>query len=37
VATRWNLAWDLAIRPDQPSAVEKVMDDLLDALNDDHN
>jgi hypothetical protein len=37
VATRWNLAWDLTIRADQPSAVEKIMDDLLDSLNDNHN
>ena len=35
--TRWNLAWDLTIRPDQPSAVEKVIDDLMDSLGDDHN
>jgi len=37
VTTRWNLAWDLTIRPDQPSAVEKIMDDLLDGLDDQHN
>ena len=37
VATSWNMAWDLTIRADQPSAIEKVMDDLLDSFNDDHN
>jgi hypothetical protein len=29
VATEWRLAWDLAIRHDQPSAIEKVLMDLL--------
>jgi hypothetical protein len=37
VTTHWNLAWDLTIRPDQPSAVEKVINDLLDSFSDDHN
>lgn len=35
VATRWNLAWDLTIRQDQPSAVEKLMQDLLDSTSDE--
>jgi hypothetical protein len=34
VSTRWNLAWDLTIRPDQPSAMEKLMRGLLDAANE---
>lgn len=34
VTTRWNLAWDLTIRQDQPSAVEKLMQDLLDSTSD---
>jgi len=34
VSTRWNLAWDLTIRPDQPSAMEKVMRGLLDAAQE---
>jgi len=35
VSTHWNLAWDLTIRPDEPSAVETLMRDLLDSV--DHN
>ena len=34
VGTRWNVAWDLTIRPDQPSAMEKVMRGLLDAAQE---
>jgi len=34
VRTRWNVAWDLTIRPDQPSAMEKLMRGLLDAANE---
>ncbi len=26
---KWNMAWDLTIRPDQPSAVEKILDQLF--------
>jgi len=32
-STRWNLAWDLTIRPDEPSAMEKLMRGLLDSAN----
>jgi len=35
VSTRWNVCWDLTIRPDQPSAVEKLMEDLVRSMNDD--
>jgi hypothetical protein len=33
VKTTWNVAWDLAIRPDQPSAVEKMLQGVVDAVN----
>jgi len=33
VATRWNAAWDLTIRPNAPSAMEKLMRSLLDSAN----
>jgi hypothetical protein len=36
VSARWNLAWDLTIRSDQPSAVEKLMRNVLDSLNDNN-
>jgi len=36
VATRWNAAWDLTIRADQPSAMEKMMRSLIDAMNDNN-
>jgi hypothetical protein len=29
VATEWRMAWDLTIRPDQPSAVEKLLMELM--------
>lgn len=32
VAIEWNAAWDLSIRPDQPSAVEKLLLEALDLL-----
>jgi hypothetical protein len=35
VSTHWNLAWNLTIRSDEPSAVETLMRDLLDSA--DHN
>jgi hypothetical protein len=34
VGTRWNVAWDLTIRPDQPSAMERLIRGLLDAANE---
>jgi hypothetical protein len=34
VSTQWNLAWDLTIRPDQPSAMEKLMRNLVNSIND---
>jgi hypothetical protein len=34
VSTRWNLAWDLTIRANQPSAVEKLMRNLVHSIND---
>jgi hypothetical protein len=33
LATEWRLAWDLAIRTDQPSAVEQILEDLVHALD----
>lgn len=33
-STDWHMAWDLTIRPDQPSAVEKLLDQAIDAMND---
>ena len=30
-STDWETAWDLTIRPDQPSAVEKLLDSLFGA------
>ena len=35
VATQWNLAWDLTIRADEPSAVEKMLMDLIKGLDAD--
>ena len=34
VATEWRMAWDLAIRADQPSAIEKLLRDGLKALDE---
>jgi hypothetical protein len=33
VETKWNVAWDLAIRPDEPSAMEKMLRGVVDAVN----
>jgi len=35
VATEWRLAWDLAIRQDQPSAIEDVIIEALKALSEE--
>ncbi|HTW94396.1 MAG TPA: hypothetical protein VMD30_06375, partial [Tepidisphaeraceae bacterium] len=35
VSTQWRMAWDLTIRPDQPSLVEKALDNLIDTLDPD--
>ncbi len=35
VTVEWNTAWDLAIRPDQPSGAEKLLKGLLHALDDE--
>lgn len=35
VATEWRMAWDLTIRPDQPSAIEKLLMDLLKGMDED--
>jgi hypothetical protein len=37
VSTSWNQAWDLKIRPDHPSAVEKMIDGLMHSLDDKDN
>src|SRR5204862_8054038 len=34
IATDWRMAWDLAIRADEPSMVEKTLIDLIHGLND---
>jgi hypothetical protein len=34
VATEWRMAWDLTIRYDEPSAVEKALLDLIKGLED---
>ena len=34
VATEWRMAWDLTIRYDEPSAVEKVLIDLIKGLDE---
>jgi hypothetical protein len=36
VATRWNMAWDLAIRSGEPSAMEKLMRSMLDSANNNN-
>jgi hypothetical protein len=33
----WKVAWDLAIRPDQPSAAEKLLTNLFNAFDDNGN
>ena len=37
VSTEWKTAWDLTIRADQPSAAEKILDFVFDALDDKGN
>lgn len=37
VSTHWNMAWDLTIRPQQPSAMEKLLRGLMDTANSDDN
>jgi hypothetical protein len=32
--TKWKQAWDLRIRADQPSAIEEVLNGLIDALDE---
>jgi hypothetical protein len=34
VAVDWNTAWDLTIRPDQPSGAEKLLKELFHALEE---
>ncbi len=34
VATEWRMAWDLTIRYDEPSAVEKVLMDMIKGLDE---
>ena len=35
VATEWRMAWDLTIRYDEPSAMEKVLIDLIKGLDEE--
>lgn len=35
VATEWRMAWDLTIRADEPSAVEKLLMELLRGVEDE--
>lgn len=35
VSVEWRMAWDLAIRADQPSAIEKFLRDGLKAIDED--
>ncbi len=37
VATHWNVAWDLTIRPQEPSAMEMILRKLSDLASDDNN
>ena len=34
VATEWRMAWDLTIRHDEPSAVEKVLMDMIKGMDE---
>jgi hypothetical protein len=34
VATEWRMAWDLTIRYDEPSAVEKLLMELIRGMDD---
>jgi hypothetical protein len=33
-AVEWKQAWDLRIRADQPSAIEQLLNDVIDGLNE---
>jgi hypothetical protein len=35
IATEWRLAWDLTIRVDAPSAMEKLMMEVIKGLNEE--
>src|SRR6185295_18845209 len=35
IATEWRLAWDLSIRVDQPSAVEKMLLEMIKGFGDE--
>jgi len=37
IATEWRMAWDLTIRPDAPSAVEKALTEMLKGLSEDED
>jgi hypothetical protein len=37
VATEWRMAWDLSIRQDEPSMIEKTLMDLLHSMDEDNN
>lgn len=34
VASEWHMAWDLSIRPDEPSAIEKLLMEAIDLLGE---
>lgn len=34
VASEWHMAWDLAIRADEPSAIEKLLMEAIDVLSE---
>lgn len=36
VSTRWNVAWDLTIRPEEPSAMETILRKISDLTGDDN-
>jgi len=36
VTTQWNLAWDLTIRANQPSAMEKLMRNLVNSIKENN-
>jgi hypothetical protein len=36
VSTQWNLAWDLTIRPNEPSAMEKLMRNLANSMKENN-
>jgi hypothetical protein len=37
VASEWHMAWDLAIRTDEPSAIEKLLMEAIDVLGEGLN